>query len=323
MRLDPDAAAPLRALAPLYVALDRTDDALDACKKALELDPDDADTAYFYARQLRAADKTPEAVAAFARTAALPALKEKPALRLQICVDLGALRETAGDLKRAEAAFRDAAAILDKPDVLMEQAPITRAEIDGQAAELYERLGRLCLKAGAAERAGADFEQARKKDPSRAGRLAYDVAQVYAGQGKTREALERLDEYLQTQPLGIEGYELRIALQRKLRPDADVVTDLEAASGHDPQNPALKTLLAREYHKAGRNADAERVYTELVKDAPSAEVYHSLFDLYKQDARGGVGRILDVLDAAVDAASEKQDRPGDPAAAARRGPCSR
>ena len=79
MRLDPDAAAPLRALAPLYVALDRTDDALDACKKALELDPDDADMAYFYARQLRAADKTPEAVAAFARTAALPALKEKPA----------------------------------------------------------------------------------------------------------------------------------------------------------------------------------------------------------------------------------------------------
>ena len=317
VRLDPDAAAPLRALAPLYVALDRTDDALDACKKALELDPDDADTAYFYARQLRAADKTPEAVAAFARTAALPALKEKPALRLQICVDLGALCETAGDLKRAEAAFRDAAAILDKPDVLMEQAPITRAEIDGQAAELYERLGRLCLKAGAAERAGADFEQARKKDPSRAGRLAYDVAQVYAGQGKTREALERLDEYLQTQPLGVEGYELRIALQRKLRPDADVVTDLEAASGHDPQNPALKTLLAREYHKAGRNADAERVYTELVKDAPSAEVYHSLFDLYKQDARGGVGRILDALDAAVDAASEKQDRPGDPAAAGR------
>ncbi len=77
VRLDPDAAAPLRALAPLYVALDRTDDALDACRKALELDPDDADTGYFYARQLRAADKTPEAVAAFARTAALPRAQGK------------------------------------------------------------------------------------------------------------------------------------------------------------------------------------------------------------------------------------------------------
>ena len=199
----------------------------------------------------------------------------------------------------------------------MEQEPLTRAEIDGQAAEVYERLGRLCLKAGAADRAAADFEQARKKDPSRAARLAYDVAQVYAGQGKTREALERLDEYLQTQPLGVEGYELKIALRRKLRPDADVVTDLEAASGHDPQNPALKTLLAREYHKASRNGDAERVYVELVKDAPSAEVYHHLFDLYKEDAHGGVGRILDTFDTAVDAGSEKVDRPGDAAAAAR------
>ncbi len=95
------------------------------------------------------------------------------------------------------------------------------------------------------------------------------------------------------------------------------MTDLEAASGHDPQNPALKTLLAREYHKAGRNGDAERVYVELVKDAPSAEVYHDLFDLYKEDVRGGVGRILDTFDTAVDAGSEKVDRPGDAAAAAR------
>src|SRR4051794_20073093 len=34
VRLDPDAAAPLRALAPLYAALDRSDDALDAYRKA-------------------------------------------------------------------------------------------------------------------------------------------------------------------------------------------------------------------------------------------------------------------------------------------------
>ena len=317
VRLDPDAAAPLRALAPIYVALDRTDDALDACRKALEQDPDDANTGYFYARQLRAAGKVPDAIAAFARTAALPGLKDKPGLRLQINLDIGAACESAGDLKRAEAAFREAVAVLDKPDVLMEQEPLTRAEVDGQAAEIYERLARLCLKAGRPEQAAADFEQARKKDPSRAGRLAYDLAQVYAGQGKNAEALERLDEYLKTQPVEVDGYELRITLQCKLGRDADVVTSLKASSDGDPQNPALKTLLAREYHKAGRNADAERLYNELAQDAPSAELYKGLFDLYREDGRGGVGRILDALDSAVDAASEKDDRPGDPAAAAR------
>src|SRR3954469_12437009 len=40
-RLDPDSAAVLRALAPLYFALDRPDDALAACKRILKLDPDD------------------------------------------------------------------------------------------------------------------------------------------------------------------------------------------------------------------------------------------------------------------------------------------
>ncbi|HVS36060.1 MAG TPA: hypothetical protein VMS17_10810, partial [Gemmataceae bacterium] len=157
-RLDPDAAAPLRALAPLYVALDRSDDALDACRKALQLDPEDANTGYFYARQLRAAGKIPEAVAVFARTAGLPGLKDKPGLRLPILLDMGAVCETAGDLKKAEAAFRDAIAVLDKPDVLMEQEPISRAEIDGQAAEIDERLARLCLKDGRPDQAAADFE---------------------------------------------------------------------------------------------------------------------------------------------------------------------
>ena len=84
-RLDPDAAAPLRALAPIYLALDRTDDALEACRKALELDPDDYDTASFYGRQLRAVNKVKEAIAVLQRTAALPGMKERPDLRLQIC----------------------------------------------------------------------------------------------------------------------------------------------------------------------------------------------------------------------------------------------
>src|SRR5207253_10919889 len=124
----------------------------------------------------------------------------------------------------------------------------------GQAAETYERLGRLCLRNGRADQAVADFRQAQKKDPSRAARLSYDLAEVLVSQGKNAEALQRLDEYLQTQPLGVEGYELKITLQRKLGHDADVVPQLEAAAGHDAQNPALKGLLAREYHRAGRNA---------------------------------------------------------------------
>ncbi len=315
-RLDPDAAAPLRALAPIYLALDRTDDALEACRKALKLDSEDYDTAYLYGRQLRAANKLKEAIAVLQRTAALPGMKERPALRLQVCMELGAACETASDLKGAENAFRDATAVFDQTDALVEQGPYTREEIDGQAAETYERLGRLCLRAGRANQAVLAFEQAQKKDPTRAARLSYNLAEVYASQGKSREALERLDEYLQTQPQGIEAYELKITLQRKLGGEAAVVPDLEAAAGRDKQNVSLQLLLAREYHRAGHDAEAERIYTESAKDSPSPEIYRGLFDLYKAQARGP-GRILDAIDKAVSEGADKGDKPGDASAASR------
>src|SRR5262245_47743910 len=53
LRLDPDSPAILRALVPLYQALDRQDEALDACRRVVELDPEDFDTWLAYARQLR------------------------------------------------------------------------------------------------------------------------------------------------------------------------------------------------------------------------------------------------------------------------------
>src|SRR5262249_36958045 len=154
----------------------------------------------------------------------------RPDLRAQVYYDIGVLHENAGEWDKAEAAFRSLTEVLEKPDALLEQGPYTRAEIDQQAAETYERLGRWGLKAGQPDRATAAFEQARKKDPARSARLSYNLAEVYVSQGKKREALERLNEYLGTQPQGLEGYELRIKLQRELgRADA-VLADLESAA---------------------------------------------------------------------------------------------
>ena len=51
-KLDPAAAPVARALVPLYLALGRTQDALTFSRKTLDLDPDDFETWYSYARQL-------------------------------------------------------------------------------------------------------------------------------------------------------------------------------------------------------------------------------------------------------------------------------
>ena len=202
-------------------------------------------------------------------------------------MELGAICETAGrserPLKAPSATPRPS---LTGPTPWSNKGPYTREEIDGQAAETYERLGRLCLQAGRTDQAVAAFQQAQKKDPARAARLSYNLAEVYAGQGKSREALERLDEYLQTQPQGVEGYELKIKLQRKLGRDDAVVPDLEAASGHDRQNAALHSACwpastATPAATPTPNASTSR----WPRTMPSPDIYRGLFDLYKAEPR--------------------------------------
>jgi tetratricopeptide (TPR) repeat protein len=316
LRLDPDAAAIHRALVPLYIALDRGDDVLTSCKRILELDSDDTETGLLYARQLRARERNKEAVEVLSRTAAVPGLKEQPDLHAQVAFELATLREAAGEWDRAEAAFAEAAAILDHPTALLDIKPYSKEEIDAQAAETYERLGRVRLKAGKTDLAVEAFRHAQEKDPARAARLAYNLAEVFRGLGKHREALACLNDYLRTQPQGTEGYELKIALLRKLNRGAEVVAELETAAGRDSHNTALKLLLAREYRRARQARDAELIYRKLLQEAPSPEVFRELFGLYKEGPRRGGDDALALLDDAVKRAVDRDGKPGDAGAAA-------
>ncbi len=318
-RLDPDATPPLRALIPLYLALDRTGDALAACRAVLDLDPDDCETGYLYARQLRGRGQAQEARAVLERLAGRPILKDHLDVKAQVFFDLGQSYEAAGEWAMAEKSFRTVTEVLDNPEAMLEQGAFNRDEIATQAAETWERLGRVCLKAGHAEQAVEAFEKAQKHDPLRAARLGYNLAEVLVNAGRPAEALARLEEYLRTQPQGTDGYELKIKVQRQLGRDGDVLRDLEAATGRDPHNSALRLLLAREYARAGRSREAEGVYDRVLRESPAPEVYQGLFDLYKADPAQGASKVLARLDDALFGAAGKEEdkEPGDPGQAAR------
>src|SRR5437588_7521777 len=264
LRLDPDSVAVRRAMLPLYAALDRQQDVLDCCRRVLQLEPGDYDTWYLYARQLRSLDRDKEARAALEKAMACTELKERPDVHLSIAYDLGGLYEKEGMFDKAEAAFREVAALLEHPGALVDQGPLSREEVASQAAEAYERIGRLCLKAGRPDRAVKAFETAQKRDPGRAARLSFHLAEVFVSQGKPAEALRHLDQYLARQPQGTEGYELKIKLLRKLDRSDEVVAALERHTEVDRFNDTLRLLLAREYRLAGQLAKAERTYKELL-----------------------------------------------------------
>lgn len=320
LQLDPEGAPVCKSLVHLYLALDRAEDALAICRKALELDPGDYDTWQLLARQLRAQNRTREAGEAMKKALASPGLKEHPDQMVQLWFELGLFYESIQDYPQAEASLRQAAALLENPQPLLEHSRITREEIDLQAAETYERLGRVCLKAKNLDQAVAAFQKAQTKDPSRASLLSLSLAEVFLTQGKRIEALKCLDMYLETQPQGTEAYETKVKVMRDLGRQEEIIPTLQRYLARDRHNLGLRLLVAREYHLAGQNAQAEQEYTKLLAESPSAEVYTGLFEMLKKQGRPGLDKVLTRLNDSLKKASpdkEDEDAAGNPAEAAK------
>src|SRR5262249_36097941 len=144
----------------------------------------------------------------------------------------------------------------------------SRDEIATQMAETYERLGRVCLKAGRHDAAIEAFRAAQKKDSKRAARLTYNLAEVYQARGNLAEALRSIEIYLQTQPQGTEAYQRRIAILEAQGSAKEVLPSLQQAADADKYNVALKLLLAAQYAKRGHSQEAEEIYLALLKSSP-------------------------------------------------------
>ena len=202
------------------------------------------------------------------------------------------MREELKDLPGAIQAYEQVMVVLDNPAPLMEATAFTRKEIDGRAAEVYERIATLCLQLKQFDKAVDALTKAQKKDRDIAVRLNYHLAKVRQAQGKPAEALRYLDEYLKVQPSGTEPYELKIELLGLTGRDREVLDALKTAAERDTHNLALQLLLGKQYRKERQWGEAENVYKAVVRESPTPEAYAGLFALYKEQGR----RVKDALD---------------------------
>jgi tetratricopeptide (TPR) repeat protein len=307
IQLDPEATPIYKMLIPFYVALDRPTDALAATRKVLDQNPNDFETWFLYARQLKVSGQVKEARTALLRGLKAPGLKERPEVAQPMHLLLGMLYETDEDWLRAASAFAEAVKILDHPEPLLEAAPpLTREMLTARAAELLERIGGLYLKAKRFDDALAAYQQAQKRYPDGAGRINFNLAQVSQKQGNLAQAVIFLDAYLRLQPQGLEAYDLKIKLLQTLRRDGEILPWLEKASRADAFNVGLKMLLARTYAENRQGGQAEKVYQELAGKSPTAEVYRGLFRLYRDEKR--LKDALDLINATLKEA--KKEDPG-------------
>lgn len=305
-RLDPTAAAPFRALVPLYLVTARPDDLLRCCRAVLKIRPTDYEIGYLYATQLRERGRTAEAADALSRAVTSVPRKKKAALYAAMCMDLGTIEEEAGHWDEAERAYGGAARALARSfrtfAPTRDGSPGRREDLESQAVLAYERLVQACIRAQHYDRATAVFEEARAAGVARSGQLHYQLAQALIAKGEPEQGLALLDSYLRTQPPGAEAYELRDTALRKLGRDREVVPSLEGFARQDARNVALQTLLAREYQAAGKTAQAEKLYRTLAADSPTPEVYRGLFGILRD---GRADELLALFDQAVRGAAGK------------------
>jgi tetratricopeptide (TPR) repeat protein len=309
-RLDADAAPIHKALVSLYLALDRGEDALASCKRVLELTPGDAESWYLYSRLLKAQNQTRECLAALTRGITCPCLRDMPELKMQMSFDLGVLCEDLKNDDQALAAFQRVVEILENPEPLLDEGTMTRADIDSQACDLYERMAKLCLRGKKFDQATHYFVKARERSqetqPGRAKRLCFNLAQVLNAKGDLAGALVPLDEYLRSQPSDLEPYRLLIEILGKLDRKKDVVPSLEAYARADANNDALKLLLAEELLRAKDSKKAEAIYRELATKRSLPEAYKGLFQLAKDKGRAGADSILAELDLTLGSSREEE-----------------
>ncbi len=314
LELNPKAIAPRKELIPIYMSLDRIEDALAQCRYVLDNDDSSLEVFVLYAKQLAALGRINEVTEILEKLVKNPASKEKPEMRLQVLRELSLRYEQASNWEKSEEKAKEIASLLDMP-LAEEVFELAEGSFKKLKAENFEMLGRLVLKRQDTKAAIDYYLKAQKLDNIRSGRLGFNLAQVYASEGKNEEALIRVDEFLLTQPLGTEAYELKILLQKKMNRNKDVVPELETASSRDTHNNQLKLLLARELQVVGQTPRAEAIYEEIATRAPTSEVYNALFDLYRNNKISGTTKALKRLESSIQAVSRKGGIPPDPSQA--------
>lgn len=315
-QLDPKSAAVCRALIPLYFALGRDDDALAACRQALELDPADPETTLLYSRQLRELGKTKEAIVVLTRGANATGARERIDLYIQLQHDLAQACEDAGQLAQALTAYdRVIKELREHRQALVEMNALEPAQISAEIGRTLERLGKACTKAREYDRAVKAFTEAQRLDPENTGRLHFNLAEVALAQNQTDQALSHVQRYLQLQPPGAEAYETLITVLKKQKRDKEILATLEGYATKDRFNIPLQLLVARRLGEEERYGEAERNYLKLAEENPTPEVYQGLFRLFKDQAKGD--RILDLFDRTMKAAIGEKDGEGDRSSAVR------
>lgn len=285
---DPQAVAVYKALVPLAIALNLTEDGYHWASKAVELDPSDFELLRKLGKWHYAKSDIPGALRLLEQSEKAQGLKKNSPFYVELMLELGTLYRTQ---KRPEDAARCYEVLFDamqNPDKYNIGFTL-RSTLQKNASRTYEEIGQAFLEAKKSDLAIQAFRKAASSRKGATGSLSYNIAQVYFQDNQPEKALEELQKYFdeQRQTKGRAAYELLAEILKKLKKEPELLTRLSALAEKDPHNASLQYFLAEQYTEANRLEEAEKLFKQTLKSSANSQGYMGLAKVYRKLNRPG------------------------------------
>ncbi|GIX05116.1 MAG: hypothetical protein KatS3mg114_0985 [Planctomycetaceae bacterium] len=291
--LDPSSSHILRALVPLALQQDDSEEALRWALKALEHDADDYELLLRVGVMFAQKRDFKQALKYLEQAVHSPRLNKQSPIFVMIHLELGMLYQITHQPQAAADSYSVILSALKNPQEYQLDFR-TRAALLADPRTNYERVGQVLMEGGRLDLAEEAFALAAKSNRSSPGSLTYFRARLLLLSNKPEQALQELQKYFdeQRQTKGREAYQLLAEILEKLGQAGELLARLEELAVRDPRNRHLQYFFAETLMKCGELERAREVYERTLKSGGDAAGYLGLAAVLRR-----LQRPHDLLDA--------------------------
>lgn len=274
-------------LAVILGELNRVDEAIDACRRCMALQPANAEPQNVLGNLLRARQNMPDAAAAYAESLKLKPDQPVVLVRLgELFLDLGKSDEALTLCRRArtlDPSFVDAKTLERRILAETGQLQAVEALVEGgssdpkERAQSYDELGTFLVARGRHAEAVAVLRRAMADAPGSAD-AHFNLAMALDGAGQSQEALATYRAGLAIDPDRAEAYAMMGVLLRGMSQHAAAINALQISVKLDPSLAVGHYNLAVTYKALGRFEEALEAFRKAVEYAPDSLV--NRFEFY-------------------------------------------
>ncbi|MGL4462176.1 MAG: tetratricopeptide repeat protein, partial [Planctomycetia bacterium] len=269
LKRDPASLPLLEELVPLCFRLEKPDEAMDYCRKALELDSDNVALLQLFGLRSAEIGRLDDAATALEKAKTTLAEADGDLGRyLEICDELAAVFEQKKDYAGMARTVRVILDELKKPhDAASGLSASERQRYDRQQVRYYAALAKALIEQNKGAEAVTTLQEGNEAD-GRSGRLLLPLAEARFKEGQYPEALADIEKYLKLQLPNETALNLYEQTLVKLGREKDLLPALEQSVAGNPQNVTIARYFAKKLLDAKQYKRAEEQLLKLSGDQP-------------------------------------------------------